>query len=141
MFAQSDFAGAWRMTRHIDDRFAKQRGVFFGQAILKRNGETVLHYHEAGQLRLDQGPAMRAERNYIWQFAGGHVDVSFADGRPFHRFVPEGHVAGSDHPCGDDYYTVRYDFTKWPEWQAVWSVTGPRKDYTSYTTYVRISGT
>ena len=45
-------------------------------------------------------------------------------------FVPSGRTAGSDHPCGADLYRVEYDFSRWPEWSAVWDVSGPRKNYT-----------
>lgn len=59
----------------------------------------------------------------------------FDDGRPFHRFCLAQKAEGSDHPCGDDLYRVAYDFSDWPHWQAVWTVVGPRKDYTSTTRY------
>jgi hypothetical protein len=48
-----------------------------------------------------------------------------------------GQADGTEHPCGDDHYTVQYDFRSWPQWTAVWQVSGPRKDYTSRSAYTR----
>ena len=62
-------------------------------------------------MRIGAAPVMQATRRYLWDFEGGLVIVRFADGRDFHSFAPAGQVAGTDHPCGDDHYTVVYDFT------------------------------
>lgn len=131
----TDFAGTWRLTRKIDDRKSGQTGQFDGQAVLSPSDGGLL-YHETGQMRFGGG-VMQAERRYLWRFMPDHVDVRFADGAAFHRFTPAGAAPGTDHPCGDDFYQVMYDFTAWPQWQAVWTVQGPRKDYTSYSTYQR----
>lgn len=137
MLGRADFEGHWRLERQIDDRRAGQTGTFRGSANLRAAGEDALHYAEAGQMKLGQGPLMTAERRYHWQIAPDLVIVSFDDGRPFHSFRPEGTVAGTDHPCGEDFYTVRYDFSRWPRWEAIWTVRGPRKDYTSTSVYTR----
>lgn len=137
MLIQADFAGSWLLRRQIDDRLSKQTGEFSGSAVLTESAGGGLIYHETGTMKFGGGPAMIAERRYLWSFASDYVDVAFDDGRAFHRFVPFGHVAGTDHPCGADFYTVRYDFTAWPRWSAVWTVTGPRKDYVSVSQYER----
>ncbi|MBI1416653.1 MAG: hypothetical protein GC146_05450 [Limimaricola sp.] len=135
MLGRDDFAGRWRLERRIDDRLSGQEGRLSGEAMLTPEGDDALAYAEMGQLRLGGGPPMEAVRRYRWVFGPTGVSVSFDDGRPFHRFVPEGHIAGTDHPCGADLYRVRYDFTRWPRWQAVWEVRGPRKDYVSVSHY------
>ncbi|WP_245882682.1 DUF6314 family protein [Yoonia sediminilitoris] len=137
MQVEQDFRGLWRLERRIIDRMANQEGTLQGTVTLLDQAQGVMDYREEGQFQLGQGPVMQATRSYQWHFGGGWVDVRFADGSPFHRFVPEGCVAGSDHPCGADHYQVRYDFRAWPDWQAVWTVTGPRKDYTSISHYCR----
>lgn len=131
-----DFAGSWSLERQIDDRHSGHEGRFEGRAVLTPDGDGLI-YDEAGTLRLGSGPSMTAERRYLWRFGVGGVEVRFADGAAFHRFVPMGAGAGTDHPCGADYYRVRYDFNRWPDWEAVWTVSGPRKDYTSYSRYAR----
>jgi len=135
MLQKTDFLGVWNITRTIDDRKGRQTGHFSGVATFSEAEQTRLLYDEKGQMRFGQGAQMLATRRYIWDFGDTEVRVSFDDERPFHSFVPNGSGAGTDHPCGDDFYEVSYDFLQWPLWTAVWKVTGPRKDYTSHTVY------
>jgi len=114
-----------------------QSGGFRGTAVLQPEAVDVLRYAENGEMRFGNGPVMTATRAYLWRFEQGQVVVNFADGSDFHRFVPYGASAGTDHPCGEDFYQVRYDFTCWPDWTAEWTVSGPRKDYTSVSRYTR----
>ena len=68
------------------------------------------------------------------------IAVFFADGRAFHRFVPAADTVEADHWCDPDTYKVRYDFSRWPVWQAEWRVTGPRKDYVMQSVYTSDAG-
>ncbi|SEW03618.1 hypothetical protein SAMN04488515_0756 [Cognatiyoonia koreensis] len=136
MLTAGDFEGRWQLSRQIDDKLLGQAGTFDGTAELTGSGNTM-HYREDGQIRIGDGQPMTATRRYRWTFTGEDVNVTFADGQPFHRFVPEGCVAGTEHPCGNDLYRVTYDFSAWPEWTAIWTVVGPRKDYTSRSRYCR----
>lgn len=135
MLTQAAFAGVWQLQRQIDDRYGRQQGGFDGRAVFHDAGVGHLRYVEEGTIKFGAGPAFTAHRHYQWHFGDGIVEVRFADGGAFHHFVPEGVVAGTDHPCGQDHYKVQYDFRRWPDWQAVWTVTGPRKDYTSTSHY------
>lgn len=137
MRQDTDFLGNWKVARSIEDRFSNQVGRFVGVAQFSHAADDTLLYKETGEIQLEQGPTMNATRSYIWYFADNQIDVFFEDGRPFHSFIADGKVAGTDHPCGDDYYTVAYDFLEWPCWLAIWTVKGPRKDYTSSSTYLR----
>ncbi|MGJ8622196.1 MAG: DUF6314 family protein [Yoonia sp.] len=139
MLGIADFQGEWSIKRQIVDHLAGQDGTLVGQAVLTQTDPDQLDYAEAGTLTLATGAQMTAVRRYLWTFGRDCVAVCFDDGRPFHSFVPDGHAAGTDHPCGADFYQVRYDFTRWPAWSAVWTVTGPRKDYVMTTHYARIS--
>ena len=130
------FVGRWRLDRRIVDRRASAKGRMEGEACLTPTG-SGLRYEERGQLRIGDGPALEAQRVYLWVFDGQEVAMKFADGRDFHRFRPWGQGAGTDHPCGDDIYRVAYDFTQWPIWTATWDVSGPRKDYTFVSLYRR----
>lgn len=129
------FCGTWTLARQIQDRMAQHDGMLSGQTVFEKTGPTRLTYSEAGEFRLGRGPALRATRRYHWQFVASEVVVTFEDGSAFHKFTPQGVTAGTDHPCGDDYYTVGYDFSRWPNWSATWTVKGPRKDYTSVSHY------
>lgn len=137
MIGRDDFAGSWILSRQIVDRHGGQDGRMDGRMVLAPQGDDMLQYAEMGEMRLDNGPVLQASRSYLWRFAIDRVVVTFADGAAFHSFVPKGQAAGTDHPCGDDFYRVAYDFTPWPHWTATWDVSGPRKDYTSVSRYQR----
>jgi hypothetical protein len=137
MLGADDFLGSWALQRTIVDNLHGQNGTLTGQAMFTGADVGQLTYEENGTLKLETGAVLAASRRYHWEFTGACVVVTFADGSPFHQFVPWDHAAGTDHPCGDDFYTVRYDFTHWPQWQAVWTVRGPRKDYVSTSLYCR----
>ncbi|WP_106354412.1 DUF6314 family protein [Yoonia maritima] len=137
MLSADEFTGSWQLSRVITDRHSDQAGTLLGTARFETVGAGALLYTEVGELRFGTSPAMTATRSYRWQFVGDAVDVRFDDGAAFHSFRPSGHAQGTDHPCGADFYQVRYDFSKWPQWQATWQVIGPRKDYESASCYWR----
>lgn len=131
------FSGDWQLQREITDRQGGVAGRMSGQATLAPDGPVGLLYAERGRLQMGDGPVLEAERRYLWRFAGGRVEVRFADGADFHSFAPHGAAAGTVHYCGDDVYRVAYDFTGWPVWTATWAASGPRKDYVSVSRYWR----
>ena len=137
MLGQSDFLGEWRLERVIVDQLNGQNGTLTGRATFTGTDPNAVIYEENGTLILESGASMAASRQYLWEFGAPDVTVRFSDGSSFHQFTPTGYAAGTDHPCGADFYTVRYDFTSWPQWRAVWTVTGPRKDYVSTSVYAR----
>jgi hypothetical protein len=124
--ALGDFAGVWRLSRRITTPEGALTGTFEGTLTFVP-GEGGLVADEAGVMRLAEGPPLQAGRRLIWRQAGARIAVFFGDGRPFHDFDPAAPVA--EHVCDPDLYRVRYDFARFPDWRAVWSVTGPRKDY------------
>jgi hypothetical protein len=138
MRTAEEFEGHWTLHRTIDDRQGRQTGDFRGTATFSFVESGKLRYHEAGGMRFGtDGPVFRAERKYEWQFGEKDVCVVFDDGSAFHSFVPSGQVPGTTHLCGDDLYEVTYDLRDWPVWTATWKVVGPRKDYTSVSSYER----
>jgi hypothetical protein len=136
MLAPFDFLGSWRVERLIDDRRAGVQGRFDGTAAFADEG-AALRYREEGTLRLGEGRAFAATRESLWRWDRDGVEVLFADGRPFHRFVPEARGAGTDHLCGRDLYRVVYDLSAWPRWSTRWEVQGPSKSYVLRTAYAR----
>lgn len=135
MLGASDFLGDWTIRRTIDDRLGPP-GRFAGVGTFSPAGDG-LRYEESGLLTLGDAPPLRASRAALWDWDGDGVAVRFADGRPFHRFLPAGASPGTDHPCGADLYRVAYDFRAWPAWTATWEVGGPRKDYRMDSAYAR----
>jgi hypothetical protein len=128
------FEGEWKITRVIHDRTGGPEGRFAGVGRFTR-APWGLRYAEEGELLLGEAPAMRATREYRWVFGEAGVEVFFADGRFFHAFGLDS--AEAEHLCGEDLYRVTYDFWRWPHWEAVWDVRGPRKDYAMRSVYAR----
>lgn len=127
----SDFVGRWHIERDIEDQRAGAAGRMSGWAEIADDGL----YHEVGQLVFADQPPLQAERRYHWQAVPGAVEISFADGRPFHHLSLGRASANAEHLCAPDTYLVTYDFSAWPLWQSLWRVHGPRKDYQMTTRY------
>lgn len=131
-----DFAGLWHIRREIADRHSGQTGLFAGRATLLPDAKGLV-YSETGQLSLGDQPPMSATRRYLWQDLGHGAAIHFEDGRPFHVLPFNTAAPQARHDCPPDDYRVRYDFNAWPDWEAVWTVRGPRKDYTMTSRYAR----
>jgi len=130
--------GNWSVNRVINDRKGNQNGSFTGTAGFSGPDSTLL-YIEDGTLAI-AGSTLRAQRRYHWVCEGNTAEVSYDDGRFFHRFAVIDGSATAEHLCGEDLYRASYAFRSASDWQVTWRVTGPRKDYTSVTSYRR-SGT
>ena len=134
----ADFEGSWRIARRIDDRRAGVTGTFDGRADFVPDGQG-LTVTETGLMRYGDGPALEGRRVYLWRPDPPHrIAVHFDDGRFFHA-IDIGSAPEATHHCAPDLYRVAYDFSRWPLWRAVWTVTGPRKDYTSTTDHAPLS--
>jgi len=123
------------VSRRIKDRLAGTESQFEGEAEITKSPEGAI-YRETGDLILG-AQRFTAERSYQWRSAGSRIDVMFEDGRPFHDFDPVAGGQATEHLCGDDLYRGGYDFSEWSRWSVTWEVSGPRKDYTSISWYVR----
>lgn len=133
-----DFEGRWAVARTIHDNASGERSSFSGLAVLTPEPGGLL-YRETGTLRTPAGE-FAAERRYRWLPAGADgIAVTFEDGRPFHLIGP-GERPEAEHDCPPDIYRVAYDFSRWPAWEAIWRVSGPRKDYDSRTRYTSCDG-
>ena len=133
MLRLADFLGHWHLTRTIADALGPG-GELIGTAQFS-SISGGLDYAEDGWLRMGSLPAVKASRRYIWRADGAAIDVSFHDGRAFHRFDPVAGQPEARHECVPDLYHVTYDFGSWPYWVAKWRVVGPRKDYRMVSRY------
>jgi len=131
-----DFEGGWRLDRRIEDRKTGLTGRLEGRAVWVPDQDR-LQLTETGTLRYGDGAPLQAERRYLWRRQAGGIAVMFDDSRPFHWFSGDQTVAR--HECPPDQYHVRYDFHLWPDWRAIWTVTGPRKDYEMISRYRRLT--
>ncbi|WP_296417335.1 DUF6314 family protein [Pseudooctadecabacter sp.] len=131
----ADFQGGYTVSRRIEDRLTGAETTFEGTATITADGPGAI-YRETGALQMGSG-TFTAERSYLWRPAGARIEVAFADGQPFHDFDPEHGGQATEHLCGADMYRGGYDFSEWTCWSLRWDVSGPRKEYTSVTWYVR----
>ena len=127
------------MSRVIHDHRAGSTGRLEGTAVFTPDDPGLL-YHETGTLTLPGQPPFHAERRYRWRQGDDGLVVEFDDGRFFHVIDPA--APDARHWCDPDTYDVTYEFGFWPDWQSVWTVSGPRKAYQMTTTYrpVDVSG-
>lgn len=133
-------AGAWRLTRLIEDRRADRRGRFAGTAYFTAAEEGFV-YEEKGEMRFGdwRGPAWQA---YAYEFdpsAPSSVKVRFLDGRLFHAFdLATGHAEFA-HACAADRYVGEITAIGADAFETCWNVRGPRKDQTIRTRYRRLT--
>ncbi|MCL6285053.1 DUF6314 family protein [Ruegeria sp. 2012CJ41-6] len=132
-----DFAGDWRITREITDARAGQVLHAEGTASLVWKGDALI-YGEALRLQVPGQAPMQATRRYLWQQGQGGIDIRFEDGRFFHHLALGQDAPHDHHDCPPDSYDAAYDFTDWPVWSVVWTVSGPRKSYVMKSHYQRL---
>ena len=128
----AEFQGEYRLSRQITHADAPP-ARFLGQAVWSAKGNG-LRYVETGVLSVPGHAPMMSERRYFW---APDLKVYFDDGRFFHQ-VPA--VGGStSHWCDPDQYTAIYDFGDWPDFQVIWDVKGPAKDYRMISDYTPVT--
>jgi hypothetical protein len=127
--------GRWSVERTLFDRTAGTRGTFAGVVIFtETDDDGGLRFHEEGTVRWPAsgggtftGPATR---EYLLKPTGSAdaLDMTFADGRPFHRMSFAADASQDHHWCDPDTYRVRYSLLGPDAFSYVWDVTGPHKD-------------
>lgn len=139
------FIGPWRVERVIDDRRGARPGRAWGEVVFTddaREERLATVCREA--LTIDYGGRQwNATQQTRWVFRGQNfVEMFFADGVTSCMFELEPHHHGwrarFAHPCGEDRYEGRAECAAGDAWRLIWTVAGPRKDYTLDTHYVRI---
>lgn len=126
----ADFEGCWSLGRRISHDSGVQ-AEFVGQAVWSPQDDGLACV-ETGLLTLDGQEPMQSEQRYWW---GAEMRVCFGDGRFFHRVPAMGGKTG--HWCDPDQYDGHYDFARWPQFEVVWRVSGPRKSYCMRSIYSR----
>ncbi|KAF2487277.1 hypothetical protein BDY17DRAFT_306680 [Neohortaea acidophila] len=162
--------GSWRLKRSLNSVLAGfPSGIFEGSATFKprANAHSELLYSEQGELKMDNGVTLTANRKYVYRYSTDEDKISAwfvteeskqNDGREeldylFHDLeleqVDGGWVGRGEHLCEMDAYWAFYDFrpsklTTELANKAVdvfgvrYKVKGPQKDYTSDTAYQRV---
>jgi hypothetical protein len=126
--------GSWSVERTLWDRSSDARGTFTGVVRFSPNDGGGLAFHEEGTMRWPTpdggtftGPA---NRDYILHATADTdaMDMTFPDGRPFHRMSFRDESSQDEHWCDPDTYHVTYAFKGPDEFSYSWDVHGPRKD-------------
>jgi hypothetical protein len=114
--------GDWRLTRRLADLRAGLSGTVHGRLTLRtERGEIA--WIEQGIL-LWNGSRLSVSRSYRLLRAEHGWWLYFADGRPFHAWVPGQWV---HHPCREDSYRGLITITGPDRWRTRWEVDGPDK--------------
>ena len=163
--------GSWRLKRSLNSVLTGfPSGVFEGTATWTSRSPTAhsvaseLLYTEQGELKMENGTTLRANRKYVYRYNADEdkisawfvkEDTKVADGKEevdylFHDLEvqqkEDGWIALGEHLCNKDMYWAFYDFrspsvTKVDNGVDVfgirYKVKGPQKDYTSDTAYQR----
>lgn len=127
--------GTWTFGRHIDDRYGKQTLTATGTLTIDNN-----LWAEQGTM---DGNAMSQNYHLIFNDHDGQkgVTVNFPDGRLFYHLTTPTQNQTIDHLCGDDSYQGDYMYHNANHFTLIWTVNGPKKDYTMTTDYHRITTT
>ena len=132
--------GSWSFNRLIGGQGSMQGLATFTPLDLDR-----LAYREHGRLKLLTGTELEAEREYVFRKRDRGFDVFFKEASPrlFHAISlsasADGALSGSaGHLCNLDHYRSTYTFRGDGGFVVRHVVSGPRKDYTMVTTYVRL---
>ncbi len=138
MSSPLDLLGHWRLERTIEDRRGAATLGVSGTVLLETTDGGAVRWHEVGVLRRPGAAPAEVSRRLLVVPPAPESDevwwVRFADGRPFHPWLPGTDV---EHPCAPDLYRGRVDLDLPSGWRVRWTVTGPAKDYTMSTTCSR----
>ena len=129
--------GNWHVARMITSTDQRTTAFFQGLASFLRVSATRLEYFEAGTLRTED-TALEAGRSWVLDMVDRSVaDISFPDGRPFHRIDLRRGRARSVFLCDSDRYVGTFVAIAPSILIARWRVTGQKKQYVSTTTFNR----
>ncbi len=131
----------WRFQRQIVHHDTGQlvhiHGTVSWQDISEPNAAPMLCCRETGVIQLANYTG-KATQMYGYTFKSDvHAEVSFSDGRFFYNLNLTTSHCKIQHLCGDDTYDGVVDAITDTTYQQIWRVIGPRKDYTSHTTFSR----
>src|SRR5688572_26825156 len=131
----------WRFQRqivhHHTGQVANINGTVSWQNVSKPDAVPTLLYREMGVIQLATYTG-KATQTYGYTFPSHTVaKVYFRDGRFFYTLDLTTSYCDIHYLCGEDTYHGVFDAVSETIYHQTWHVTGPRKDYTSHTTFFR----
>lgn len=127
----NSFVGSWQVRRTVVDHLNRAKHRFAGTATVT---ETLIS--ERGELQIGTA-TVEANRSYQLAMDDDGISVRFPTGLDFVRLgLAPNQIA--HHHCGSDMYRGKFLFRNTNFWIEFWRVNGPRKRYSSLTSYRRI---
>ncbi|KYR01254.1 hypothetical protein DLAC_02374 [Tieghemostelium lacteum] len=148
------FSGRWNFTREIlhknnNERFSVNGIAKFQQ--LNVGDENTLQYQEEGVMKqLSNSQTFNITQRYIYQYdePKDQITVYFDENpkRLFHHLTTTtsvGEISNCQavrgyHLCELDHYNATYQFLSDREFQIIYSVQGPKKDYEIKTLFTKL---
>ena len=131
--------GEWSFKRVFDNG-----NIGYGKVLFKFNDENEFIYSETGNLKIKNGNVLRSNRKYIYNILKNELEIYFYE-LPKLLFQSiklknnNGILYGkASHQCIEDCYMSNYIFKTNLEFEITHNVTGPRKNYSSHTTYSKL---
>lgn len=125
------FVGSWQVRRTVVDHLNGVKHHFAGTATISRTSIA-----ERGELRVGTA-TVEANRSYQLAIDDDGISVRFPTGLDFVRLgLAPNQIA--HHHCGSDMYRGKFLFRNTNFWIEFWRVSGPRKRYSSLTSYRRM---
>jgi len=127
----NSFVGSWQVRRTVVDHLNRAKHRFAGTATVT---ETLIS--ERGELQIGTA-TVEANRSYQLAMDDDGISVRFLTGLEFVRLgLAPNQIA--HHHCGSDMYRGKLLFRNTNFWIEFWRVNGPRKRYSSLTSYRRM---
>lgn len=131
----------WRFQRqivhHHTGQVANINGTVSWQDVSKPDAVPMLLYREMGVIQLATYTG-KATQTYRYTFPSQTVaEVYFRDGRFFYTLDLTTSYCDIRYLCGEDTYHGVFDAVSETIYHQIWRVIGPRKAYTSHTTFSR----
>lgn len=131
----SDIIGEWIIRRNIEDKLNKRNFILNGKAIFTTE-DNIFYYKETGVIKSDNFES-KAHQDYTWIIKPNGWKINFSDGSHFHDLELENNKQEVYHNCGNDIYRGRFKLNIPKEYEVIWNVSGPHKNYISHTYYNR----
>ena len=131
----SDIIGDWLISRNIEDKLNQRNFILNGKAIFIKK-DSLFYYKETGIIKSDDFES-RAHQDYTWIIKQYGWKINFSDGSHFHDLELENTKQEVYHHCGNDIYKGEFTLNLPKEYEVIWNVSGPNKNYISHTSYNR----
>ena len=138
--------GQWSINRKFDDRTSSDlSGSASGRTTLKSNNETILSYNEIVEAAFNNGVESTGTTSYKFKIEQNKLhQYLVSSNKESHMFelnffATNGKkYAKASYICEKDKYDVVYSFLDNSQFYVIYTVTGPKKNYTTLTSYERV---